>query len=152
MASLQAAMLRDHYALVAKDLLGPLLAVLNVGRERCGDDLDNFLIVLVVALRTAEDKRITGMTLDQVLSGEIDTYPSLSTNVRSIAESTGIPKETVRRKVGHLVDSGWVHRQEHNLSLTPQASRMFTEVREQILQMAVRYHQTILQLERTAET
>jgi len=136
-------LLREHYAAVAKDLLTPLVDLLNAGRASTGGDLDSLLIMLVVALRTAEDRRIAGLTLDQVMSGEIETYPSLMTNVRSIADSTGIPKETVRRKVSALIDAGWIRRENHNLSLTPHASRMLTGVREALFQMAVRAHQTL---------
>ena len=33
-------------------------------------------------------------------------------NVLSIAEATGIPRETVRRKVSQLIDKGWLARDE----------------------------------------
>jgi len=33
-------------------------------------------------------------------------------NVLSIAEATGIPRETVRRKVAHLIEKGWLTRDE----------------------------------------
>jgi hypothetical protein len=140
------ALLRDNYAAVAKDLLGPLVHVLNAGRTACGGDLDNFLIILVVALRTAEDRRIAGLRLEQVLSGEIQSYPSLTTNVRSIADSTGIPKETVRRKVAALLEAGWIERRDSGLGLTPEASRMLTGPREEIFELAVRSHQTVEQM------
>lgn len=151
MPSLATALLRDNYAVIAKDLLGPLLNVLSAGRAACGGDLDAFLIILLVAQRTAEDKRISAFTLDQVLAGEVEAYPSLSTNVRSIADSSGIPKETVRRKVASLVDAGWILRQENSLSLTPKASQMLTDVREEILAFAVSGHQAIQALERLAK-
>ena len=141
-------LLRRRYSQVAKDLLGPLLDVLNAGREVGGGDLDRLLIVLVVAMRTAEDKRALGLDLDQVLSGAVASYPSLSTNVRSIADSTGIPKESVRRKVAALVEAGWIHREDNSLSLAPHASRQLTEFREQLFQLAIRNHHTIEALDR----
>lgn len=151
MPSPTTALLRDNYAVIAKDLLGPLINVLSAGRQACGGDLDAFLIILLVAQRTAEDKRIAAITLEQVLAGEVDTYPSLSTNVRSIADSSGIPKETVRRKVGALVEAGWILRRENSLSLTPKASQMLTEVREEILAFAVSGHDTVVALERASK-
>jgi len=147
MPSQLTALLRDHYAYLAKDLLAPLLEALNVGRASCDGDLDKLLIVLVIGLRTAEDRRVLDLDLEDVLSGAVDVYPSLSTNVRSIADSTGIPKESVRRKVQALVDEGWIRRDGHNLSLAPHASRMLTGFREQVFQLAIRYHQTIVSLE-----
>jgi hypothetical protein len=136
-------LLRRHYAYLAKDFLAPLIEVLNIGRETCGGDLDKLLIVLVVAMRTAEDKRSLDIELEDVLSGAVEAYPSLSTNVRSIADSTGIPKESVRRKVAALVDAGWIRRDGNNLSLAPLASRRITGFREQMFQLSLRYHQLI---------
>jgi hypothetical protein len=142
------ARLRDNYALVAKDLIAPLIEVLNSGRRTCGD-LESFTIILVVALRTAEDRRVAGLKLDEVLTGDMETWPSLSTNVRSIADSTGIPKETVRRKVAALVEAGWIQRDNHSLALTTYASRMLTEVREPVFELAARYYQTVQSVQET---
>ena len=36
-----------------------------------------------------------------------------SCNVLSISEATGIPRETVRRKVAILIGKGWLYRDEH---------------------------------------
>ena len=140
-------LLRRHYPYLAKDLIAPFLEALNAGRAICDGDLDKLFIVLVVAMRTAEDKRILDFDLEEVLSGSVEVYPSLSTNVRSIADSTGIPKESVRRKVAALVEAGWIHREENSLSLAPHASRLLTDFREQLLQLAIRNHQTILSVE-----
>jgi hypothetical protein len=140
-------LLRRQYPYIAKDLLAPFLEALHVGRQACDGDLDKLFIVLVVGMRTAEDKRVLDLDLDDVLSGAVDTYPSLSTNVRSIADSTGIPKESVRRKVAALVEAGWIRREENNLSLAPHASRLLTDFREQLFQMAIRNHQTIVSVE-----
>lgn len=140
-------LLRRHYPYVAKDFLGPVIDLLNVGRATCDGDLDKLLIVLVVAMRTAEDKRVLDLELEDILSGAVETYPSLSTNVRSISDSTGIPKESVRRKVGALVEAGWIVRDDHTLSLAPYASRMLTDFREQLFQQAIRNHQTVMMIE-----
>ena len=140
-------LLRRRYAQLAKDLVGPLIEALNVGRASCGGDLDKLLIVLVVGMRTAEDKRILDLELEEVLSGEIESFPSLSTNVRSIADSTGIPRESVRRKVAALVEAGWIDRDGRNLSVTPEAYRQLITLRESLLQMALRYAQMIQALE-----
>lgn len=140
-------LLRRQYPYLAKDLIAPFLEALNFGRAACGGDLDKLFIVLVVAMRTAEDKRVLDIDPDDVLSGAVETYPSLSTNVRSIADSTGIPKESVRRKVAALVEAGWIHRDENSLSLAPHASRQLTGFREQLLQLAIRHHQAILSVE-----
>lgn len=140
-------LLRRQYPYLAKDLIAPFLEVLRAGRTLCDGDLDKLFIVLVVGMRTAEDRRVLDIDPDDVLSGAIDTYPSLSTNVRSIADSTGIPKESVRRKVAALVEAGWIRREDNSLSLAPHASRQLTEFREQLFQLAIRNHHTLQALD-----
>ena len=140
-------LLRRQYAHLAKDFLGPMIEALNAGRASCDGDLDKLLIVLVVGMRTAEDKRILDVAWEEALSGALEAYPSLSTNVRSIADSTGIPRESVRRKVAALVETGWIDRDGHSLSITPEASRRLTDFRECLFQMALRYAQMIQALD-----
>jgi hypothetical protein len=142
-----APVLRRRYLQLAKEFVTPLVKLLSVGRASCGGDLDKLLILLVVGLRTAEHRRTPELDFDQVLSGAVDVYPSLSTNVRSIADSTGIPKESVRRKVGALIEAGLIHREDNALSLAPETSRMLTEWREQLFELAIRYHRLLASLE-----
>ena len=141
------ALLRGNYASVAKDLIAPLVDLLAVARPVFGGDLDKLLIVLVVALRTAEDPKIAEVRLEDVLSGRLPAYPSLRTNVRSIAESTGVPRETVRRKMADLVAAGWVARDGDDLSYTPEGSRGLTPVREAMLDLAARMHAAVAALD-----
>jgi hypothetical protein len=133
-------LLRDNYPRIAKHLVGGLVEVLCQARAVAGGDLDKFLVLLVITMRTVEDQRFAEMNLDEILSGEVATYPSLHTNIRSIAESTGIPKETVRRKAAALIAAGWVTRDGNDLSLTSLASQRFTPIREAGLRLAVRCH------------
>ncbi len=47
-------------------------------------------------------------------------------NAYSIAAATGLPRETVRRKIGRLVELGWIRKQQNgHLYLTPQALKHF---------------------------
>jgi len=139
--------LRDEYTRVAKGLVGPLLDVLAAGRAACDGDLDRFHVLLVIAQRTAEDRRTAELRLDDMLSGKVQDLPSLTTNIRSIAESTGIPKETVRRKVATLVADGLVRREGNELSYTRLGLQRLTSVREPILRFAVRGHQAVAALD-----
>jgi hypothetical protein len=133
-------LLRDNYPRFAKHLVGGVTEVLCQARTAAGGDLDKFLVLLVITMRTVEDERYAEMNLEEMLSGEIAAYPSLHTNIRSIAESTGIPKETVRRKAGALIAEGWVTRHGNDLAITPLASQRFTPVREAALRLAARCH------------
>ena len=135
-----ASLLRDNYASVSRFLLSPMVDFLAGGRTAFDGDLDRALIFLVVALRTAEHRKIEDIRLEDVLSGQVESYPSLLTNVRSIAESTGIPRETVRRKVAALIDKGWIERRGDELTITTRSSREVTPFREVMLDVAGRLH------------
>jgi hypothetical protein len=124
------------------------LNLLSVSREACGGDVEKFLIMLVVAVRTTEHERFATYSQSQLLSGEIPIFPTLGTNVQSVAESTGTPKETVRRKVGELVKAGWISRQGNELRFTALAYQQLSGVRVAIEQLAVRNFEVVLDLAR----
>ena len=127
----------DNYPAIARGLLRPLLHFMSTSREACGGDVDKFLIMLVIAIRTTEHESFSTYSQAQLLSGEIPIFPTLGTNVRSIAESTGTPKETVRRKVGELIDTGWIAREGNDLRFTALAYQQLATVRVAIEDLAV---------------
>ena len=136
----------DHYPVIARSLLRPLLHLLSTSREACGGDVDKFLIMLVIAIRTTEHERFATYSQAQLLSGEIPIFPTLGTNVRSVAESTGTPKETVRRKVGELIKAGWISRQGNELRFTALAYQELAGVRVAIEELAVSNFQVVADL------
>ena len=138
----------DNYPTIARGLLRPLLHLLSISREACGGDVDKFLIMLVIAIRTTEHERFATYSQAQLLSGEIPIFPTLGTNVRSVAESTGTPKETVRRKVGELIDAGWISRQGNELRFTVVAYQELAGVRVAIEELAVSNFQVVADLTR----
>ncbi|MDP3491678.1 MAG: hypothetical protein Q8R82_01080 [Hyphomonadaceae bacterium] len=138
----------DNYPVIARSLLRPLLHLLSISREACGGDVDKFLIMLVIAIRTTEHERFATYSQAQLLSGEIPVFPTLGTNVRSVAESTGTPKETVRRKVGELIEAGWISRQGNELRFTAVAYQELAGVRVAIENLAVSNFQVVAHLAR----
>lgn len=46
---------------------------------------------------------------EAMASGRINRRAYLPTNAFSIAQATGIPRQTVRRKIASLVKRGWLH-------------------------------------------
>jgi hypothetical protein len=136
----------DNYPVIAHGLLRPLLDVFSISREACGGDADKFLIMLVVAIRTTEHKLFATYSQAQLLSGEIPVFPSLGTNVRSVADSIRAPKETIRRKVGELVHAGWIARQGNELRFTTLAYQQLVEVRVAIEHLAVRNFEVVADL------
>jgi DNA-binding MarR family transcriptional regulator len=140
------ALVAEHHPKIAPGLLAPLLDLLSVSRAACGGDVDKFLILLVVGVRTAEHAEFATYTEARLMSGEIPVLPSLGINVASVAESLGVPKETVRRKVGELVDAGWIARRGHELHITGQVFTQLAHVRAAIEQLAVRNYEVVSDL------
>ncbi len=135
-----------NYPVLARSLLRPLLDLLSVSREACGGDMDKFLIMVVVAIRTTEHSLFATYTQEQLLSGEIPVFPTLGTNVRSVAESIAVPRETVRRKVGELIDAGWIARQGNELRFTAVAYQQLAGARTAIELLAVRNFEVVAEL------
>ena len=139
-------LLFDHYNLVGKDLLAPLLNLMVAVRTHFGGDLDRFIIFLLISLRTAEHPATASIDPHAVRRGEVASYPSLFTNVRSISASTHIPYETVRRKVAKLIESGVVERRDDYLAITVAASFEFRGLREALFAMVEKNHDVVATL------
>jgi hypothetical protein len=133
----------ENYPTIALGLLGPLLDLLSSSREACGGDIDKFLIMLVVAVRTTAHKDFAAFTQKQLLSGEVPVFPSLGVNIQSIADSVRAPKETIRRKVTELVVAGWIERRGNELYFTARAYQDLAQVRERLEVMAVRHAEIV---------
>lgn len=132
-----------NYPRIATSLLSPLLQLLSLSREHCGGDIDKFLVILVVAIRTTKHRDFAACTSEELLSGEIPIFPGLGTNARSIAASLHIPKETVRRKVSELIEAGWFVREGARLYFTSKAYQQLAPVREQIERLAISNYQAV---------
>jgi CRP-like cAMP-binding protein len=146
------ALVADNYPAIARNLLKPLLDLLSLSREACGGDIDKFLILLVVGMRTTEHELFATFSQAQLLSGEIPVFPSLGTNVRSVADSIGLPRETVRRKVAELAETGWIAREDKELRITAVAYQQLAHVREAMEPLAVRNFQVVAVLVRASRT
>ncbi len=140
-------LLSQNYGLVAKDLFTPLLDVFGAARSAFDGDVEKAVVLLEVAVRTAQDPRLSGVDLQSVLSGAVVLTPGLTTNMRSIADSSGIPKETVRRKVVALVNEGLLLRDGNSLSLSRASTAALTPIREAILKLAARNYETVAGLQ-----
>lgn len=80
-------------------------------RKHFDGDLDRVLVLAVIGLRTLPPERVQALSYEEFEAGRLVREPS-PINVHSIAETTGIPRETVRRKVSELERKGWVERLE----------------------------------------
>jgi DNA-binding IclR family transcriptional regulator len=61
-------------------------------------------------------------------------------NVRGIADSTGLSRETARRKVAELVALGWITRIGGSLHFTPEGYRALAAGRAALEALALRCH------------
>jgi hypothetical protein len=123
---------------VAADILEPVARFLSVAREQCGGDAEKVLVMLGVILRASLHPDYRKLTPQEVETGDFATLPTLGVNLASLSHSTGIAKETVRRKVQELVAMGWVLRKGRNLYYTVDGYRAVSLPREALIRAAVR--------------
>lgn len=83
-------------------------SLLIVCREHFDGDLDEMLILSIIGDRTLVAQRFEGLSYDDFRSGRRNDSRRKVINVQSIADCSGIPRETVRRKVARLIERGWV--------------------------------------------
>jgi hypothetical protein len=137
----------QHYPEIATDLVNPLLRTIQLAKRYCGGDLDKFLVLLIVAVQTTRHKGFTSEPPERLMSGEIPVFPGYGANVRSIADSLDMPKETARRKVQELLEVGWLARQDGLLYFTARAYQQLAPVQEAIETLAVRYFEVVTKLQ-----
>ena len=78
-------------------------------RRHFGGDLDRMLVLAVIGSRTLSGGRIDDLCYDRFMAGERADRPA-AINLQSIADYSGIPRETVRRKLRDLERLGWITR------------------------------------------
>lgn len=133
-----------NYGLVAKDMIAPMLKVLAQAHRAFDGDLEKFQIVMLVALRSAEAESAPGYSIG---SGPPPAIPSLGTNAKSVADSTGIPRETVRRKVVELIEAGWIARdRDGRLVYTLSGFERFAKIRDPLLRCLLAHYRTVAML------
>jgi hypothetical protein len=136
----------EHYPAIAAELLKPLIHLLSIARDACGGDAEKYLILLVVNLRSTEHPDFQASTQDGLRNHADPVLPGLGTNVRSLSESLNIPRETARRKVAELIETGWIARRGTSLHYTRQAFRQLTPIREALAALAVANFQVVADL------
>jgi hypothetical protein len=127
-------------------LLRPLLNILSAAREVCDGDVDKYLILLALGMRTSEHPDFKSLDHDRIMAGIPAVLPSLGTNIRSIAASVDIPKETVRRKLADLVEAGWLVRQGWDFRMTAKCYVALEPVRMRIQAQALANHDLLARL------
>lgn len=82
-------------------------------RQTCDGDLDLFLVLAIIGERTFNARNAPeAMSQEDFYSGSVSDFEPLAINLQSVADYSGIPRETVRRKIETLIEKGWVKRDE----------------------------------------
>ena len=80
-------------------------------RKHFRGDLDLLLLLAVIGDRTLVASKVrNSLTYSEFMTGEYVDFQPDAINYQSIADFTGMPRESVRRKVNTLIDMGWVNR------------------------------------------
>ncbi len=94
----------DKYAHFKHEFLEFLFAVLVDERPVFGNDLDSLLVYTAISRHYLRDER-AGLSLD-----DADFGRRVTLNATKIAETTKIPRETVRRKLRQLERRGFLEK------------------------------------------
>ena len=82
-------------------------------RKHFDGDLDLFLVLCVIGDRTFSAAYVPpGMDFGTWNSNRASQVRTIEINVQSVSDYSGIPRETVRRKLQILLEKGWVERDE----------------------------------------
>ncbi len=107
-------------------------------RRESGGDLDLFLVMATIGERTFNERHAPdAMSLEAFVGGRVGKADTLPINVQSISDFTGIPRETVRRKIDILQKRGWIERDDRKYftatDIANQALLGLTKVTEKYL-------------------
>ncbi len=85
-------------------------------RAALDGDLELFLVLSIIGERSFSARNAPArMTEEAFRASPVSTVRPVAINLQSIADYSGIPRETVRRKVATLVARGWVERDAQGL-------------------------------------
>ena len=126
-----AALLMDRHAYQVSHLIaGFTVPLLRTLYHQFDGDMAQIIVLGEISLRNVSqffDKG--GADTPEKLLDDRQRRDQLmqSCNALSISEATGIPRETVRRKVALLIDKGWLYRDTHQrLMVSPRGGAGFT--------------------------
>ena len=133
--------LRRHFGRIWPVHNAAFCELLVVLRRQFGGDLDRMLVLAIIGSRTLARGRIDGMSYDRFLSLERPEDDPAPINLQSIADYSGIPRETVRRKLRDLERLGWIVRSDKGyLIASTQAAQDLAPATE----AALRYLATVV--------
>ncbi|AQS47153.1 hypothetical protein BMG03_04585 [Thioclava nitratireducens] len=105
--------IRENFGEIWPVHVSAFTRLLTQFRARFDGDLDLLLVLAVIGERTRpENWNPQLVSLEDLATRAEDRRSQYAINIQSIADYSGIPRETVRRKVLVLQRKGWVHRSD----------------------------------------
>ena len=148
----QASLMERHAYQISHLIAGftvPLMR--NLYHQFDGDMVQMMILGEISLHNVSQFFRQGGADVPEKLLDDLQRRDQLmqSCNALSISEATGIPRETVRRKVEQLLEKGWLYRDEHKRLMVRQGvstgfARRNAETTQEILALAAKL-QTLLQ-------
>lgn len=108
-------LMRERYVEIWPKILDPWTQYLIAARSAFDGDMDKMLVLAVIGAMSLQDKGFplrdpAPHSYDDLLSPNATALEPRPINIESIALFTGIPRESVRRKVLDLMARKWVAR------------------------------------------
>ena len=120
-----------HFGHIFPAHVEALCELLIVLRQQFFADLDLMLIVAIIGSRTLPARLASNMSYTDFISDHSKVRADQPINIQSIAECSGIPRETVRRKVNKLEKLGFIERDANSmLKITDKATQQLRPATE----------------------
>ena len=109
------ALIRERYVEVWPKILDPWTQYLIAARSAFDGDMDKMIVLAVIGLMSLQDHGLLArdprsLSYDDLTAPEARPADARPINIESISLYTGIPRESVRRKVRELIARKWVAR------------------------------------------
>ena len=119
---MSASLIRKNFGKIWPSHVASFVRLLIAGRRAAGD-MDLLLVLSVIGDRNMSEQRTEGQrTHEELFEKWIGRPEPENTNAQSIADYTGIPRETVRRKINDLIARDWIVKDEGKLIVTKKCS------------------------------
>lgn len=114
----------DHFGRIHAESVAALCHYLIDCRRFFNGDLDLFLVLVIIGERSFAQHNAPDISFAQWEVAAVNSVRREAINLQSIADYSGIPRETVRRKLDWLIKRGWVARDHRRyFYATDQAKR-----------------------------
>lgn len=128
----------SHFGHIFPTHVDALCELLIVLRQQFFGDLDLMLILAIIGSRARPARQTSNMTYAEFISDNTKDRADQPINIQSIAECSGIARETVRRKVHKLEDLGFIARDPSGmLTVTDKAINQLAPATEASLQYLI---------------